>query len=196
MRIDPTGTCFKLLGIVLIDCQQSTCPDSRYFNAKRIAVIYDSRQSGILRGRLFGKGFKHQGEELVKRLEKNNYVESHPIKNATEFVDAWNSLSGEYDKIYIICHAEYGNLYFRHGAVSVEGKKYQYSDLNAVDVKEMFLYCCNGATISETGGSVAISFHEITGARIYAIQDGKIGFTWAECYPYATEDGVWIIYPD
>ena len=191
---DPTGTCFKVCGMVLIDCCQSNCLDSRYYNAKRIAIIYDARQSGIFSGGFLGQGYDQQGRELSKRLGENNYVETYPSYDADGFIESWNSLVGAYDEIYIICHSEYGNLYFAGDDIYFEEAKHCYSDLQAVNVGTIYLYICNGAT-SEKGHSVSSVFGELTGAEVHAIKNGKIGFTWEGCYAGPTHGGEWDIRP-
>ena len=66
---------------------------------KDVAVIYDGKTSGYLIG-IHGKGFAHQGSELVSRLAENFNVDEFTYSTMAEFVTCWNSLEKDYQDIY------------------------------------------------------------------------------------------------
>ena len=197
---DPTGLCKNTFSFYFkVDCGQKNCPQSKNYIRKtaKVAVIYDGRQSGILNGKLLGKGFSHQGNELVNRLESNYTVESYSFKSMQEFVDSWNGLDGEYNKVYIVAHGNAGGLHCDDSSIGPEyaGYSYSFQSLNPINVTSIQLYCCDGASLNAQGDSVALILHGLTGAPVTAVQNGGVNFSWDNCYPEATDGGNWITVP-
>ena len=157
----------------------------------RVALIYDANFSGYFFGRVGGAGFNHQGKELEYRLWKTNYVESYSYTTMGEFVDAWNALTGEYSAIYILGHGTAGQLHCSGESIATNDEAYKFSDLKSVSAFNVHLYVCNGATLDVHGNSTAKIFAKITGAKVTAVQNGKMNFSWYGCYPKLAKGGVW-----
>ena len=167
---------------------------ARPFKRQRIAVVYDGRHSGYFWGYwATEKGFGHQGNELIKRLSRLHQVEGYAYTTMGEFVECWNGLSGHYDSIYIIGHGWSGALQCNGEDFGPLGSDYVYADLANVSVSTIFLYCCNGATEYSNTRSIAWNFQNITGARVYAVADGKLNFSWIGCYPQTAKGGHWVM---
>ena len=193
------GGCCSYFLFIKNDCYKVFCPDSVCYDpdASTIVVIYDGRDSGSLirfvdRG---DNGFQHQGQELIKRLSLYYKVEGYAYTTMDDFVNIWNSLDGSYDDIYILGHGQPGKFNAIGGSLRDSGSEYSYSNLNSVNVKDIYLYICNGDTWPEEGTSTAYSFANLTGASVHAVRDGKLSFTWYGCYPYMPREyrGVWTI---
>lgn len=101
-----------------------------------------------------------------------------------DFVNIWNSLDGDYDAIYILGHGQAGKFNAREGSLQSSGSAYSYSALDKVNVTEIYLYICNGDTPGEGGTSTAHNFANLTGAKVHAVRNGKLSFTWYNCFPY------------
>ena len=192
---DPSGMCKTyIFGLFKKDCLNATCPKSKNYNpdAPKVVVIYDGRFSGFY-GYFHDNGFEHQGEELVKRLSSSNNVESHSYVTIDDFVNCWNALDGTYDTIYIVGHGIKGELRFKGGnSIAAKDGTYSFSNLDAVNVSTIQLYCCNGATTDAYGGSTAEYLSALTGATVHAVKDGKLNFSWDDCYPELAEGGYWV----
>ena len=186
-KADDGGHCSFFL-FFKMDCFKALCPTSQCYNpdAPSIVVIYDGRASGkpfpsTDRG---DGGFQHQGQELVSRLSSCGDVTGYSYATMDEFVEIWNGLSGSYDAIYILGHGEAGKFNARGGSLQDSGSQYSYSCLNKVNVAEMTLYMCNGDTWTQGHASTAYNFANLTGAKVHAVRNGKLNFTWYNCFPY------------
>ena len=191
---DPNGSCSKVL-LWKIDCGKATCNDSSNYNpsAKRVAVLYDSRTSGYLGGLFGGKGFEDQGATLISVMETTYNVEAYPFTTMDGFVDSWNSLEGEYDKVYILSHGYAGGLSCAGQSISNCGtKQYSFSDLNSVSAKTVNLFSCNGATFGDHG-SVAESFAQLTNGSVWAVHNGKLSYSFLTHIPTPARGGVWSV---
>jgi RHS repeat-associated protein len=188
---DPTGCCSKFF-LWKRDCGNTTCPRSRAYIKPRVAVIYDSGTSGILWGWLLGKGFKHQGSELIKRLSASYNVEEYPFYTMGGFVDCWNALNGDYQEIYILAHGWPGGLSCAGESIGTEGEAYSFSELNQAYTKHVYLYCCDGASLDSYGCSSAHHFANLTNAPVRAVFGGKMNFSWYGCFPKAVDGGIWV----
>ena len=186
-KADSNGQCSYFFSFKL-DCFMATCPTSQYYNpeAPNIAVIYDGRESGEPwpSSNDGDGGFQHQGQELVKRLSFSGYVTGYSYETMDEFVEVWNSLGGSYDAIYILGHGQPGKFNARGGTLQDSGTQYSYSCLNKVDVAEMHLYICNGDTWPQGHASTVYNFAKLTGAKVHAVKNGKLNFTWYRCFPW------------
>ena len=192
-RVDTSGHCSYLWIFKVIDCLNAKCPDSCDYNpnAPKVVVLYDGRSSGFY-GINNDHGFEQHGTELVKRLSRNNKVESYAYITVDDFVDLWNSLNDTYDEIYIVGHGIEGELRFKgKKSIAVEGGNYSFSDLDPVSVKVIQLYCCHGATTDTRGGSIAEYLAAITGAEVCGVKNGKLNLTWYGGCPIVVEGGEW-----
>ena len=185
---DPTGHCSYFL-FFKIDCFSASCPTSQCYNpdAPNVVVIYDGRASGTPRwlGNDPGDGgFAHQGQELMSRLSGFYNVTGYAYTTMDEFVEIWNSLDGSYDTIYILGHGQSGRFNARGGSLRSSDSDYSYSDLASVDVAVIYLYICHGDTWADGYTSTAYNFANLTGAKVHAVQNGKLSFTWNNCLPY------------
>lgn len=166
----------------------ATCSTSQCYNpdAPQIIVIFDGRASGKpWPSKDTGDGgFRHQGKELVRRLSSCGDVTGYSYETMDQFVEIWNSLGGDYDVIYILGHGQAGKFNARGGSLQASGSGYSYSRLREVSVDEMYLYICNGDTWNQGCTSTAYNFANLTGAKVHAVRNGKLNFTWYHCFPY------------
>ena len=158
----------------------------------RVAVIYDGRDNSYFFGWVGDHGFRHQGEELVRRLSKNNAVEAYPFTSIEDFIESWNGLDGAYSRIYIIAHGTEAALHCAGKSIGKD-RSYDFSILRPADVAIINLFCCNGATVNSEGVSTAIIFADLTGAMVGAVHNGKLNFSWYGCYPEPAEGGTWFV---
>lgn len=145
-----------------------------------------------------GEGFVAQASSLVGILSKSYNVEIYPYTTAEDFISSWNSMSGNYEAIFIIGHGTAGKLNFK-GSVSIaaKGGDYAFSSLKAVNANNLLLYCCNGATLDSYNNSTAQNFANLTDAPVGAVQNGKLNIGMPGCIPKPVMGGTWvIIYPD
>ena len=198
MFVDYTGSCKKFLWWK-IDCNKATCSTSDNYNpdCDKVAVLYDGRTSGWMFGLLFGKGFNKQGKALIKRLETRYDVEDYSFKTLDEFVEAWESLSGEYSEIYIMSHGYSGCLSCAGKSISGGGDSdYHFYELSCVSAEMVYLYSCNGATYSEYG-SAAEWFSLLTGGTVRAVENGSLNYNIRTYKPYPKKPGRWVdVYVD
>ena len=185
---DPTGQCSYFLFFKL-DCFSASCPTSQCYNpdAPNAVVIYDGRASGTpwwLGNNPGDDGFAHQGQELMRRLSGSYNVTGYAYTTMDEFINVWNSLDESYDAIYILGHGQPGKFNAIGGSLRSCGSDYSYSDLANVDVAVIYLYMCNGATLTDGYTSTADNFANLTGANVHAVSNGKLNFTWYNCFPY------------
>ena len=194
---DSNGHCSRFLGFLWkVDCGQATCKDSKNYqpSPSKVAVIYDGRTSGYLWGLFGGVGFKSQGETLVNSLQGTHIVEKHAFTTMDGFVDAWNSLDGEYEAIYVISHGYPGGLSCSGKSISGSNTEaYNFWDLNSVSTPTMYLYCCNGATSPASGYSSAYYFAQLTGGNVWAVADCSLNFTIGTHVPYPANGGKWSV---
>ncbi len=165
----------------------ASCPTSQCYNpdTPNIVVIYDGRASSKpFSSRDSGDGgFQHQGQELIRRLSSCGDVTGYFYTTMDEFVAIWNSLDGSYDAIYILGHGQAGKFNARGGSLRSSGSEYSYSDLLSVDVDDIYLYICNGDTWTKGLNSTAYNFASLTGAKVHAVRNGKLNFSWYACLP-------------
>lgn len=181
-----------LLLLILFTITDGSRKHSDLEDREKIAVLYDSRFSGYWGIIASKKGFQQQGEELIAFLSQFHDVEAYPFDTMGGFVNGWNSLDTRYDRIYIIAHGWVGGLSCNRESIGVTGEEYSFSQLQYVNVREIHLYVCNGATMDINGNSTAKSFAQITGAKVKAIANGKLSFSWYACYPYPRKGGEWV----
>ena len=192
--VDPTGHCCVIWGYNLWDCGECTCRDSANYDPDppRAAIIYDARDSGFLR--LKGKGFKDHGSIYAMALKTSHDVEEYPFTDMDEFVEAWNSLSGEYDRVIIMAHGYDGGMSCNGASISNSSKEdYDFGDLNPVPVVTVYLFTCNGATIDAKGNSVAMIFAYLTSGNVWAVYNGRLSYDYWTLMPYPTEGGIWSV---
>ena len=195
---DPDGRCYRVLGFLWkVDCGKSTCPKSKNYDPSppRAAVLYDGRYSGFLNLKQFGgKGFKSQGENIASILSATHDVESYSFSNLKEFSNAWNSLDGSYDKIYIVCHGYPGGISCAGESMSNSGnEEYSFWDLDTVSATTVYLYACNGATFDTDGNCASYAFAQLTGGSVWAVANGKLSFNYFTLTPTPSKGGVWSV---
>ena len=194
---DLQGKCSRFLGFLWkIDCGKATCADSKNYqpSPQKVAVIYDGYSSGYFGGLFGGKGFKSHGESLVHSLSQKFAVESHSFKSMQGFVDAWNSLEGNYSAIYVISHGYPGGLSCNGKSIGGPGlEDYSFWDLNNVSTPTVYLYSCNGATPAGRSPSAAYYFAQLTGGSVWAVMNGKLNFVPGTFEPYPTRGGIWSV---
>ena len=197
LHMDSTGSCCVVIGLRLWDCGSSTCRTSDNYIERTVAVIYDGRYAGFL-GIIGSKnGFDHQGKELCDRLEASFTVEGYSYTTTDELIECWNGLEGHYDIIIILGHGIPGSLNGKGDDITAHSEENNISELKKVDTTLVWLYVCHGATFDQYGNSIALNFSRLTGAPVGAVYNGKLSFTWNECWPELREGGRWsITYPD
>ena len=196
-RVDPTGMCDEYLwGLFTVDCQSASCPTSECYNpnAKQVLVIYDANSSGFLRY-FGGEGFQAQGEDLIAELSEKYAVTACPYTTMGEFVNAWNSIEGEYYAIYVLGHGYAGGMRCGDERISNSTQEaYKLSDLKNVNALNIFLYICDGATLDSKGNSVAnIMASQITGGSVWAVANGSLNFSSSTGHGYPVKGGCWSV---
>ena len=114
-----------------------------------------------------GSGFYDQAmnSPYYNRKSKNVYMIS--VTSNQDFIDAWNSMSGTIDYVYLYLHGDKGVLYFKGESLSFSGKQ-SFSSLNSKKVKKgVYLFSCKGGAGSE-GNNVAWMFAKLTNSKVYA----------------------------
>ena len=114
-----------------------------------------------------GSGFYDQAmnSPYYNRKSKNVYMIS--VTSNQDFIDAWNSMSGTIDYVYLYLHGGKGVLYFKGESLSFSGKQ-SFSSLNSKKVKKsVYLFSCKGGAGSE-GNNVAWMFAKLTNSKVYA----------------------------
>jgi hypothetical protein len=140
-----------------------------------------------------GVGFENQGECIIDELEMSYNVEGHAFTTMDEFAEAWNSLEGEYERVYILSHGYPGGLSCAGKSMSNSGTTdYSFRDLNSVSATTVYLYSCNGATWVNNG-SVADSFALLTGGSVWAVADGSLNYYFGTHVPNPVTSGTWTV---
>ncbi len=89
------------------------------------------------------------------------------VTSNQDFIDAWNSMSGTVDYVFLYLHGGKGVLYFKGESLSFSGKQ-SFSSLNSKKVKKgVYLFSCKGGAGSE-GNNVAWMFAKLTNSKVYA----------------------------
>lgn len=118
-----------------------------------------------------GSGFYDQAmnSPYYNRKSKNVYMIS--VTSNQDFIDAWNSMSGTIDYVYLYLHGDKGVLYFNREDLRFSGKQ-SFSSLNSKKVKKgVYLFSCKGGAGSE-GNNVAWMFAKLTRSKVYACTGG------------------------
>ncbi len=114
-----------------------------------------------------GGGFYDQAinSPYYNRKSKNVYMIS--ATSNQDFIDAWNSMSGKIDYVYLYLHGGKGVLYFKGESLSFSGKQ-SFGSLNSKKVKKgVYLLSCKGGAGNE-GNNVAWMFAKLTSSKVYA----------------------------
>ena len=114
-----------------------------------------------------GGGFYDQAinSPYYNRKSKNVYMKS--VTSNQDFIDAWNSMSGKIDYVYLYLHGGKGVLYFKGESLSFSGKQ-SFGSLNSKKVKKgVYLLSCKGGAGNE-GNNVAWMFAKLTSSKVYA----------------------------
>ena len=110
------------------------------------------------------------------------------------FVDSWNSLSGDYEEIYILCHGYPGGLSCAGESIENSGRDaYAFWDLGTVSANRVNLYSCNGGTFNEKGNSVAMHLSQLTGGSVWAVANGYLGYALFSHTPIPKKGGAWSV---
>ena len=97
------------------------------------------------------------------------------VTSNQDFIDAWNSMSGTIDYVYLYLHGGKGVLYFKGESLSFSGNQ-SFSSLNSKKVKKgVYLFSCKGGAGGE-GDNVAWMFAKLTSSKVYACT-GSISYS-------------------
>ena len=103
-----------------------------------------------------------------------------PVTTNADVINAWNSMNGDIDKVYIYLHGGIDSdggrvLWLKNESLGFSGTT-SFSDLKPKTVKErIYLFSCRGGN-GEEGNNVALMFHQLTGAEVRACT-GKVSFS-------------------
>ena len=114
-----------------------------------------------------GSGFYDQAMNSPYYNSKSKNVYMISVTSNQDFIDAWNSMSGTIDYVYLYLHGGKGVLYFKGESLSFSGEQ-SFSSLNSKKVKKgVYLFSCKGGAGSE-GNNVAWMFAKLTNSKVYA----------------------------
>ena len=114
-----------------------------------------------------GSDFEEQAYNSPYYDEEDEDVIFIAVTSNSEFIDAWNSMEGDIDFVYLYLHGGIGRLYFRNEELSFVGDQ-SFSDLHKKDVDySVYLFSCSGGAGKE-GDNVALMFSKLTSAKTYA----------------------------
>ena len=114
-----------------------------------------------------GSGFETQAMNSPYYNKNSKDVYMIGVTSNQDFIDAWNSMSGTIDYVYLYLHGGTGILYFKGESLSFFGSQ-NFSDLNSKKVKKgVYLFSCHGGDGRE-GNNVAWMFSKLTISKVYA----------------------------
>lgn len=129
-------------------------------------VIYYNRKN---------TGFTTQAYNSPYYNKNSNNVYMIGVLTAQDFIDAWNSMSGTIDCLYLYLHGGKGVLYFYGEEIGFSGE-YTFDDLESKKIKKtVYLLSCKGGAGSE-GSNVAWKLAKLTSCKVYACT-GSVSFS-------------------
>lgn len=119
------------------------------------------------------KGFEEQAENSPYYSSSSDDVIMIGVTTNQEFIDAWNSMEGDVDCVYLYVHGGKGILYFKGEHLSFSGVENEtsslsFSDLQPQEINQVvYLFSCDGGKGTE-GNNVAFMFADLTDAPVNA----------------------------
>ena len=114
-----------------------------------------------------GSGFKDQAMNSPYYNKKSKNVYFISVISNKNFINAWNSMSGTIDYVYLYIHGGSGVLYFKGEKLGFTGKQ-SFKSLKAKKVRRgVYLFSCYGGAGKE-GNNVAWMFAKLTSSKVYA----------------------------
>ena len=135
--------------------------DSGY--GKIYVIYYDSDNTG----------FEEQAENSPYYASNSDDVVMIGVTTNEEFINAWNSIDGDVDCVYLYLHGGEGVLYFRgehlcFSEVENETSSLSFADLQPKNINEtVYLFSCDGGKGAE-GNNVAFMLADLTDTQVYA----------------------------
>lgn len=128
----------------------------------RIYVIYYNNP---------GSGFYDQAMNSPYYNSKNKNVYMIGVTSNKDFINAWNSMRGTIESVFLYLHGGTGMLCFKGESLGFSGRP-NFSKLNSKKVKRaVYLFSCKGGAGSE-GNNVAWMFAKLTNTNVYACTGG------------------------
>lgn len=111
-----------------------------------------------------GSGFEEQVNHSPYFNKKSKNVIIKSVNSATDFKNAWNSMSGDINYVYLYLHGGKGILYFKNSEMAVKEIK----KLEKKKVKyRVYLFACHGGDGKESN-NVAWAFAKLSSAKVIA----------------------------
>ena len=137
-------------------------------------------------------GFYQQAMNSPYYNRKNKNVYMIGVKSNSDFINAWNRMSGQVDYVFLYLHGGKGVLYFKGESLGFYGNK-SFNSLKSKKVKRrVYLLSCKGGAGSE-GNNVAWMFANLTSAKVYACT-GSVSYSKLNGKYYARKAGDWGIF--
>ena len=106
---------------------------------------------------------------------KSKKVKLISVISNQDFINAWNSMSGTIDYVYLYLHGGKGELYFKGESLGFSGTP-SFSNLCAKSVRiSVYLLSCKGGAGKE-GNNVAWMFAKLTGSKVRAFT-GSVSYS-------------------
>ena len=114
-----------------------------------------------------GSSFYRQAMNSPYYNKKSKDVYMIGVTSRQDFIDAWNSMSGTIDYVYLYLHGGKGVLYFKNESLGFSGRQ-NFSSLNSKKVRNgVYLFSCKGGA-GNKGNNVAWMFAKLTSSKVYA----------------------------
>ena len=114
-----------------------------------------------------GTGFKTQAVNSCYYNSNSKKVKLIPVISNLDFINAWNSMDGTIDYVYLYLHGGTGKLYFKGETLSFSGTL-SFKNLNSYTVKYgVYLFSCHGGN-GKAGNNVAWMFAKLTNTKVIA----------------------------
>lgn len=114
-----------------------------------------------------GSGFEDQAMNSPYYNKKSKNVYMIGVTSNQDFINAWNSMSGTIDYVYLYLHGGTGTLYFKGESLNFSGTQ-SFKNLKSKNVRYgVYLLSCHGGDGKE-GNNVAWMFAKLTNSRVYA----------------------------
>ena len=133
-------------------------------------------------GKIYVIYYDRPGSDFYKQAKNSPYYNSKSknvymigVTTREEFIDAWNSMTGTIDYVYLYLHGGEGKLYFSDGTLNFSGKQ-SFKNLKTKKVKKgVYLFSCKGGSGKE-GNNVAWMLAKKTRSKVYACT-GSVSFS-------------------
>ena len=173
-------------------CENSPviCKDSLGYG-KTYVIYYDSEETG----------FEDQAENSPYYTSGSEDVVMIGVTTNQEFIDAWNSIEGDVDNVYLYLHGGTGVLYFyneelRFPNAENTSSSLSFGDLESKSINEgVYLFSCDGGK-GDIGSNVAFMFAELADTKVRACT-GHVSYSKIDGKYYARKAfdfGIWYTY--